>query len=63
MLQLVVPLEKPLPPRSFLHVTAVTPLSSDDLPPSVTTDDPVEYVPAEVGPRISIEGRVVSPVL
>jgi hypothetical protein len=42
MLQLVVPLEKPLPPRSFLHVTAVTPLLSDDVPPSVTTEDVVE---------------------
>jgi hypothetical protein len=41
MLQVVVPLENPLPPRSFDHDTAVTPRLSDEVPPIVMTDDVV----------------------
>ena len=33
--QLVVPLAVPLPPRLFAHVTWVTPMLSDPVPPSV----------------------------
>jgi len=41
-LQFVVPLATPLPPRSFDHLTCVTPTLSVAVPPSVTVDDHVE---------------------
>jgi hypothetical protein len=59
-LQLVVPLENPVPPRLFDHVTAVTPRLSDDVPPRVTTADDVEKVDEDVGPRMLMLGGDVS---
>jgi len=41
-LQFVVPIATPLPPRSFDHLTCVTPTLSDADPPTVTVDDHVE---------------------
>jgi hypothetical protein len=58
--QLVVPLAVPLPPRSFVHVTWVTPTLSDAVPPKFTVLLVVLYVLLEVGEVIVTVGAVVS---
>src|SRR5215510_769384 len=50
MLQLVVPVAVPLPPRSLTQVTCVTPTSSLAVPASVIVDAVVVCVAADVGP-------------
>jgi hypothetical protein len=42
MFQLVVPFATPLPPRSFVHLTCVTPTLSLALPPIVSGELVVE---------------------
>ena len=59
-LQLVVPVVNPVPPRSFDQLTAVTPRSSEDVPPIVKTEEVVAYVAADVGPMMVTVGAVVS---
>jgi hypothetical protein len=60
-LQLVVPAAVPLPPRSFVHVTCVTPTASAAVPPTLRVAELVEYVVDVVGVLIAIVGAVVSP--
>jgi hypothetical protein len=62
MLQFVVPLATPLPPRSFDHRTCVTPTLSDAVPLNEVIDELVEYVVPLVGEPIVTVGRVVSGV-
>src|SRR3972149_5143798 len=58
--QLVVPLAVPLPPRSFAHVTWVTPTLSAAVPRSVSRRLPVLYVAPVVGEVMATVGGVVS---
>jgi hypothetical protein len=58
--QLVVPVAVPLPPRLFAHVTCVTPMLSDAVPPIVRGEVRVLYVGPEVGEVIATVGGVVS---
>src|SRR3989442_3752041 len=57
--QLVVPLAVPLPPRLVTHVTWVTALLSDPVPPSVRGELGVLYVREHARPR-SCTGCVMS---
>jgi hypothetical protein len=56
----VVPVAVPLPPRSFVHVTCVTPTVSAAVPPSVRGEVLVLKVGVEVGEVIATVGAVVS---
>jgi hypothetical protein len=48
--QLVVPVAVPDDPvAAFVHVTDVTPISSEAVPPSATLEEDVAYVGKEVG--------------
>src|SRR5690348_8998676 len=58
--QLVVPVAVPLPPRSLLQLTCVTPTLSEALPPIVKGLLVVAYVAALVGTVIATVGAVVS---
>src|SRR5438045_2008850 len=58
--QLVVPSAAPLPPRSFSHVTCVTPTSSAAVPASATELLPVLKVGVVVGEVIVTVGGVAS---
>jgi len=58
--QLVVPTAVPLPPRSFVHVTWVTPTLSDAVPPSAIGELVAVYVAVEVGVAMVTAGRVES---
>ena len=58
--QLAVPVATPLPPRSLLHTTCVTPMLSDALPVNVKGSVLVVYVGAAVGVLIFMDGAVVS---
>src|SRR5437867_273344 len=60
MVQLVVPVAVPLPPRLLAHVTWVTPTLSDAVPPRITKELLVVKVGLEVGDVIVIAGGVVS---
>ena len=60
-LQLVVPVAVPLPPRSFVHVTCVTPTASAAVPPTVSVAELVAKVVDVVGVAMEIVGAVVSP--
>jgi len=60
VVQLVVPVAVPLPPRLFAHVTWVTPTLSDAVPPRVRRELLVVKVGLEVGDVIVIAGGVVS---
>ena len=51
--QLVVPLAVPLPPRSFAHVTCVTPTLSAAVPPTVSELAFVAYAPPFAGVLIA----------
>ena len=57
--QLAVPVAVPLPPRSLLQETCVTPTLSAAVPPSVSTVPLVENVLAEVGVVMATVGAVV----
>src|SRR2546428_11247119 len=57
---LVVPLAAPLPPRSFAHVTWLTPTLSLAVPPTVSGVVFVVYVAPAVGLVIATVGGVVS---
>jgi hypothetical protein len=58
--QLVVPVAVPLPPRSFAHVTCVTPTESDAVPPSVRVGLLVVKVGFVVGVVMVTVGAVPS---
>src|SRR5213593_4542318 len=58
--QLVVPVAVPLPPRLFAHVTWVTPMLSDAVPPRVRGELLVAKVGLEVGDVMKTVGGVVS---
>ena len=58
--QLAVPVAVPLPPRSFVQVTCVTPTLSDAVPPRFMEAEAVLYVDPEVGDEIVIAGFVLS---
>ena len=58
--QLAVPVAVPLPPRSLLQVTCVTPTLSLAVPPSVSGLAPVACVAAAVGVAIAICGAAAS---
>jgi hypothetical protein len=58
--QLVVPVAVPLPPRLFAHVTWVTPMLSDAVPPSVRGELLAVKVGFEVGEVMVAVGGVVS---
>ena len=58
--QLVVPAAVPLPPRSFAHVTCVTPTVSDAVPPSVSVGLLVLKVGFVVGVVMVTAGTVAS---
>jgi hypothetical protein len=60
--QAVVPVQAPLPPRSFAQVTEVTPTLSDAVPTSVIGLVPVPNVGFDVGDVIVTVGGVVSNV-
>src|SRR3990170_4332052 len=56
----VVPVAVPLPPRSLVQVTWVTPTSSAAVPPSASEVLLVLYVAPDVGDVIATVGAVVS---
>src|SRR4029453_8575850 len=58
--QLVVPVAVPLPPRSLLHVTWVTPTLSVAVPASASGLALVAYVAADVGVVMATVGGAVS---
>jgi hypothetical protein len=59
-LQLVVPTAVPeAPVAAFVHVTAVTPTSSEAVPPRPTLEDAVAYVGSDVGTVIVHVGAIV----
>jgi len=58
--QLVVPVAVPLPPRLFAHVTWVTPMLSDAVPPSVSGVALVLKVAPDVGDVMATVGATVS---
>jgi len=58
--QAVVPVAVPLPPRSLLHVTCVTPTLSAAVPPTVSGLAGAVYVTSVVGVVITTVGAVVS---
>ena len=60
VLQLVVPVAVPLPPRLFAHVTWVTPTLSDAVPPRVRGELLAVKVGLEVGDVMVTVGGVVS---
>jgi hypothetical protein len=60
IVQDVVPEAVPEPPRSFAHVTCVTPTLSEAVPPSETAEEAVAYVDEDVGEVIVAVGAVVS---
>src|SRR6266545_2257381 len=60
VVQLVVPVAVPLPPRLFAHVTWVTPTLSDAVPPRVREELLVVKVVLEVGDVMVAVGAVVS---
>jgi hypothetical protein len=60
VVQVVVPEAVPEPPRSFSHVTWVTPTLSEAVPPRPTVDPVVVYVADEVGDVMLHVGAVVS---
>ena len=60
--QLVVPVAVPLPPWLLVHVTWVTPMLSEAVPPRVSGLELVLYVGFEVGEVIVTVGGVVSAV-
>ncbi len=57
--QLVVPLAVPLPPRSFVHVTWVTPTLSEAAPPRPSGLLPVLWLGLEVGEVMDTVGDVI----
>jgi len=60
VVQLVVPVAVPLPPRLFAHVTWVTPTLSDAVPPRVILELLVAKMGLEVGDVMVTVGAVVS---
>src|SRR3990172_2154189 len=58
--QVAVPLAVPLPPRSFVQVTRVTPMLSVVVPPRPSGLAPVVYVGADVGEGIITVGWLAS---
>src|SRR3972149_4854214 len=58
--QVVVPVAVPLPPRSFIQVTWVTPTLSDAVPLRVSEGNPVLSVGFEVGKVMATLGGVRS---
>jgi hypothetical protein len=60
-LQLAVPAAFPLPPRSLVQLTCVTPTASLAVPLRFSVPVVVAYVDEEVGPVIEMFGAVVSP--
>jgi hypothetical protein len=58
--QLLVPVAVPEPPRSFTHVTCVTPILSAAVPPNVSDVVFVAYVGVETGLVMLTVGAVVS---
>jgi hypothetical protein len=61
MLQLVVPVATPLPPRSLLQLTCVTPTASAAVPFTLSVAELVAYVVDVVGAVMEMVGAVVSP--
>jgi hypothetical protein len=62
-LQLVVPVATPLPPRSLVYDTWLTPRSSAAVPPTLIDTAVAEYVDEAVGAVIVTVGGVVSGVV
>jgi len=61
MLQLVVPVAVPLPPRSLLQLTCVTPTASAAVPLTLSVAELLVYVVDVVGAVMEMVGAVVSP--
>jgi len=61
MLQIVVPLAMPMPPRSFDHDTSVTPTSSEAVPLKLVLVVLLVKLGPEVGLVMEMAGGAVSP--